>query len=409
MPYEYRGIEYMRRKLAVKATRVNMRYKYYEMKNLVKDFGISTPPNLRGWNSALGWCAHAVDDMADRLIFREFRDDLFGMNEIFRRNNPDVLYDSAILSALIASCSFVYISQDEAGFPRLQVIDAANATGVIDEITGLLQEGYAVLQRNDNGKPVLEAYFTAEDTQYYRDSKRYRIDRHIAGHPLLVPVIHRPDAKRPFGHSRISRACMAYAGSAVRTIKRSEISAEFYSFPQKWVTGLAQDFEMADKWYAAMSAFMTFTKDDDGEKPQLGQFQQQSMQPHLEQLRIFASLFAGETSLTLDDLGFPSENPSSSEAIKAAHESLRLKAKKAQRTFGSGFLNVGYLSACLRDDYRYEREAVYMTKPLWEPIFEPDASSIGLLGDGLVKINQAVPGYVTRENLRDLTGIEPGA
>ena len=93
----------------------------------------------------------------------------------------------------------------------------------------------------------------------------------------------------------------------------------------------------------------------------------------------------------------------------ACYESLRLKAKKAQRTFGSGFLNVGYLAACLRDNYPYEREAVYMTKPLWEPIFEPDASCIGLLGDGLIKINQAVPGYVTRENLRDLTGIEPGA
>lgn len=409
MPYEYRGIEYMRRKLAAKSTRVNLRYKYYEMKNVVRDFGISTPPSLRGWCSALGWCAHAVDDMADRLIFREFRNDLFGMNEIFQRNNPDVLYDSAILSALIASCSFVYISQDEEGFPRLQVIDAANATGTIDEITGLLQEGYAVLKRNDSGKAILEAYFTAETTQYYRDGRLYRTDSHIAGHPLLVPVIHRPDAKRPFGHSRISRACMDYAGSAVRTIKRSEISAEFYSFPQKWVTGLAQDVEMTDKWHAAMSAFMAFTKDEEGEKPQLGQFQQQSMQPHMEQLRIFASLFAGETSLTMDDLGFPSDNPSSSEAIKAAHESLRLKAKKAQRTFGSGFLNVGYLAACLRDNYPYEREAVYMTKPLWEPIFEPDASCIGLLGDGLIKINQAVPGYVTRENLRDLTGIEPGA
>ena len=46
-----------------------------------EDLGISTPPELRAWNSALGWCAHAVDDMADRLIFREMRNDVFGMNE----------------------------------------------------------------------------------------------------------------------------------------------------------------------------------------------------------------------------------------------------------------------------------------------------------------------------------------
>lgn len=50
----------------------------------------------------------------------------------------------------------------------------------------------------------------------------------------LVPIIYKPDAKRPFGHSRISRACMDYVKSAMRTLKRAEISSEFYSFPQKY-------------------------------------------------------------------------------------------------------------------------------------------------------------------------------
>ncbi len=94
---------------------------------------------------------------------------------------------------------------------------------------------------------------------------------------------------------------------------------------------------------------------DDGNKPSIGQFTQQSMQPHNDQLKMFASLFAGETGLTLDDLGFATDNPSSAEAIAAAHENLRLTAKKAQRTFESGFLNVDYLAVCLRDDYSYKR------------------------------------------------------
>jgi Protein of unknown function (DUF1483). len=58
---------------------------------------------------------------------------------------------------------------------------------------------------------------------------------------------------------------------------------------------------------------------------------------------MFASLFAGETGLTLDDLGFVTSNPSSEGAIRAAHENLRLTARKAQRTFGTGFLNAAYL------------------------------------------------------------------
>ena len=196
---------------------------------------------------------------------------------------------------------------------------------------------------------------------------------------------------------------------ALRTIKRSEISAEFYSFPQKYVLGLSEDADPMDKWKATMSSFLSFTKDEDGDKPVLGQFTQQSMSPYTEQLRTFAALFAGETGLTLDDLGFVTDNPSSAEAIKASHENLRLAARKSQRTFGSGFLNTGYLAACLRDDFPYQRRQLYLTKAAWEPVFEPDAAMLSGIGDGAVKINQAVPGYFSKENLRDLTGINSNA
>ena len=124
-----------------------------------------------------------------------------------------------------------------------------------------------------------------------------------------------------------------------------------------------------------------------------------------DQLRTCASLFAGETGLTLDDLGFPSANPSSSDAIKASHENLRLKARKAQRSFGTGFINTGYLAACVRDNMAYSRNEFYKLTPLWEPIFEPDASQLGGIGDAINKIQQAFPDYFTEEKLRDLTGI----
>lgn len=404
---EYKGIPYLRRKLNSKRQRVLTRYKYYEMKNVTRDFGISTPPDLALWQSVLGWCGTAVDALADRIVFREFEDDNFNLNEIFEMNNPDIIFDSAVLSATISSCCFIYISPDEDRYPRLQVIDGSNATGIIDPITGLLEEGYAVLKRNsDTDNPTLEAYFTREETRYIRKGKKdNEVIPHKAGYPLLVPIIFRPDAKRPFGRSRISRSCMSLVGSALRTIKRSEISAEFFSFPQKYVTGLSEDAEPMDKWKATMATMLSFTKDEDGEHPIIGQFAQQSMTPHLEQLKMFAALFAGETGLTLDDLGFATANPSSSEAIKAAHENLRYTARKAQRSFGSGFLNTGYLAACLRDNYQYERRQLYLTKPTWQPIFEPDAAALSGAGDALLKLQQAFPEYITDKKLYDLTGI----
>ena len=288
------------------------------------------------------------------------------------------------------------------------MIDGAHATGEIDPITNLLTEGYAVLETDEYDRPVTEAYFTADVTEIYTDGQLSMRNTNPAPYPLLVPVIYRPDARRPFGHSRISRACMDIVRSAVRTVKRSEIAAEFYSFPQKYVTGLSQDAQIAEKWKAAISSMISFTKDEDGDHPQVGQFSQQSMTPHTEQLRMFASLFAAETGLTIDDLGFPSDNPSSAEAIKASHESLRLTAEKAQRTFGSGFLNAGYLAACVRDKYPYKRNQIYLTKPVWEPIFLPDAAALSVIGDGAIKINQAVPGYFNGQNLRDVIGIDAG-
>lgn len=405
---DYKGIAYLRRKLESKRIRVLTRYEFYEMKNVAKDLNISTPAEFNWLKATLGWCGKAVDSLADRLVFHSFMDDNFDLMDIFQMNNPDVLFDNAVLSALISSCCFIYISADENGYPRLQVIDGGNATGVLDPITGLLTEGYAVLERDDNGNPILEAWFIIGQTQYIRKGEsKVEVIKNKAPYPLLVPIIYRPDAVRPFGHSRISRACMKITDSALRTIKRSEISAEFYSFPQKYVLGMSEDAEQMDKWNAAMSSMLRIDKDDEGDKPVVGQFQQQSMSPYTEQMRTFASLFAGETGLTLDDLGFVSENPSSAEAIKASHENLRLTARKAQRTFGSGFLNVGYLAACLRDDFPYQRRQLYLTKPVWEPIFEPDAAMLSSMGDGVIKMNQAVPGYFNTDNLRNMTGIAP--
>lgn len=406
---DYKGVAYLRRKLDSKISRIRTRYEYYEMKNTVRDLNVSTPIQLRWLNEVLGWCAKGVDVLADRLVFREFRNDNFGINEILQVNNPDILFDSAILAALISACSFIYIYPDDDGTPRMQAIDGGNATGEIDPVTGLLKEGYAVLQRDSStGNPIVEAYFLPEAT-YYFDVRTgdVREFRHPVQHPLLVPIIYRPDSIRPFGHSRISRACMSILNGAVRTLKRSEITAEFYSFPQKYATGVAQDAEQMDKWKATVSSMLIFTQDDEANHPVIGQFAQQSVTPHIEQIRMLASAFAGEMGMTIEDLGFPQANPSSAEAIKASHNNLQLTARKAQRTFGSGFLNAGYLAACLRDEYAYKREVFYQTKAIWEPIFEPDMAAFGLIGDGAIKINQAVPGYFSAQNLRDLTGIEP--
>lgn len=403
------SLEELKRKLATKQPGVDLRYRYYEMKNLMQDLQISTPPSLQWMQPCLGWCAKSVDAVADRLVFRDFKNDNFNIMEIFRLNNPDVLFPDAFTSALISACSFIHIGADGSGYPKMEVIDGSRATGEMDTRTGMLTEGYAILKTDVYGKPLITAHFLPGETRYYFAGERNPdVWKFSAPYPLLVPVIHRPGAKRPFGHARISRAQMSIVQSALRTIKRSEISAEFYSFPQRYALGTDPEADALEKWKAGMSILLEITKDEDGDKPVVGQFEQASMEPHSKQLRDFAALFAGESGLTMDDLGFATENPASADAIRSSHETLRLAARKAQGTFGTGLLNAGYLAACVRDNATYERAAVYQTVPRWEPIFTPDSAMLSNIGDGAIKLNNAVPGFVTSETLHDLTGIEGG-
>ena len=404
-----KGIGYLKRKLGVKQSRVLLRYLFYDMKNSVEEIKGIIPDQFKWISSSLGWCAKGVDTLANRIVFDGFENDDFELGSIFNQNNPDIMPDDAVLSALIGSCSFIYIGRDDTGYPTMQVIDGSNATGEIDRVSNMLTEGYAILEKDENLKPTLEAYFRPYRTDYYKNGV-YAPEltlEHNAPYALLVPIIYRPDAKRPFGHSRISRCCMDTVKAAIRTLKRSEVSSEFYCFPQRYVLGLSSDAEeITDKAKAAMSAFLDFRQDEDGRHPSVGQFPQQSMAPFTEQLRMQAAIFAGETDLTLDDLGFSNGNPPSFEAIKASHEALRLTARKAQRTFGTGFLNAGYLAACIRDKYTYNRSAFVDTKPSWMPIFEPDAAALGAIGDAVYKINQAVPDYLGDKAIHSMTGLE---
>ena len=287
--------------------RINVRYNYYEMKNRVSMYDSILPKELKHLSTSLGWCGKAVDTLADRLSVYGFKNDSFNIWETFQLNNADILIDSAILSALIGSCSFIYISQDEDGYPRYQVIDGYDATGILDPITNMLKEGYAILEKDEHGNTILSAYFEKGKTTFTSHiTGESAVIENVARYPLLVPMIYRADARRPFGRSRISRACMKYTDFAIKNILLSSVSSEYYAFPQKWISGLDEDTEI-DTRRASLTDMLALTSGDNG-NPTLGQFSTSSMTSYIDTMRMYASLFAGETGLTIDDLGFVQDN-----------------------------------------------------------------------------------------------------
>lgn len=406
---ELYGKDYLKNKLRCRKSRCDLRYKFYEQKNTVIDPNEALPGKLRQVRNVLGWCSKAVDSLADRLSVGEFVNDRLMMGDLYKQNNPDVLFDSAMRSALITSCSFLYVFKGEDELTKIRVIDGRRATGTIDDQTGMMYEGYAVLAANDKGDPLLEAYYTPEKVEYYdheHDEQPFKVVAmpNDMQYCSLIPIIYKPDSKRPFGHSRISRAAMSTVRSAIMNLHNSEIAAQFYAYPQKYVLGLSEDFEI-DKWQASISSMFMTTRDSKGDVPVVGAFPSASMTPYTDMMRMYAQEFAGETGLTIDDLGFSSDNPSSADAIKAGHDQLRLMGRSAQKTFGSGFINAGYMAACINADKSLTRTEAVETEILWHPMFEADASMIASLGDAVYKINQIVPGYFDETKLKYIIGI----
>lgn len=404
----YEGKAYLKAKLDTVKAGIELKYDYYERKNIIPSLALAIPPILmERYRTKLGWCSKAVDLLADRLSVNRFKNDAYNMENIYKDNNADILYSSAIRGALISGCDFIYIYQDN-GKVRLQVIGGRNATGIIDDTTALLKEGYAILNRDaKSNEAVLDAYFTPEFTEYtdYVNNRTWTV-KNNTGNCMLVPIINAPkEGTQSFGHSRITKEMMNCQDGAERLMTETKILAEVNSFPQKWITGLAEGTEI-DGLKATFSSMLRFDKDDDGDRPTLGQFQQMSFNDHIKMFDTFVSTFSGMSSLTRDDLGFVTENPSSAESKKAALEALRVIASKCQRDFTIGFLNVGYVASSLRDNESYSRELIKDTKILWKPLVEPDASTLSSIGDGIIKINQAIPNFFNAENVSDLLGIE---
>ena len=91
--------------------------------------------------------------------------------------------------------------------------------------------------------------------------------------------------------------------------------------------------------------------DDQGNDLQVGQFPQISMQPHADQMRMWASLFAAETGLPVGSLGIVQDNPSSAEAIFAAKEDLVIEAEGCAAAFGPAWRRALLTGVQLRDGW----------------------------------------------------------
>ncbi|GGF39048.1 phage portal protein [Williamsia phyllosphaerae] len=362
--------------LDAKSIRNVLRTDYYESRYRFRDLMISTPPQLRDKIEAvLDWPAKSVDLLSQRVMIDGFVSsdaspaDL-GVDELWRSNNLDVRAPQAHDSALIHACAFVCVTLGDvaSGEPPviMSPVSALNGTALWDVRRQRLSAALEIVDRAvDGGQPTVMVMYLPDrvvtlEQQRVGGNWNVTTRPHRLGRVPVEPMPYRPHLDRPFGRSRISRPIMSITDSALRTVVRSEIGAEFFAAPRLAALNMPKDAFEDGGWNALLSRALVVdapAQDDlDADpnfQPSIQQLQQISMQPHVEQLRMFATLFASAASLPLDAVGIVQDNPSSAEAIEKAEKNLTLEAERTGSMFASAWtraMQTAYMMANDRPD-----------------------------------------------------------
>ena len=316
-----------------KLGRNRLKMRYYNGKNVLHDFGISIPPSLLDVETVVGWPQKAVDAMAVRCRFDGFTagDDgvqaaLDGFSE---RSRLRVKFRQAVQSTLIHSCCFGVVTMYEDG-PHVDFYSAERAAARWDDALGRIAYGMTVDDWDERGACALTLYTSDAAVTLLRDGNwwTWTAEPISMGRPTMEAIAYRPTFAKPFGQSRITRGVMSITDSAVRESLRTEISAEFFTSPQKYLLGADPEaFAQTTKWEAYIGNIFAVGRDEDGNLPTFGQLSQGSMQPHTDYMRSLAARFSGETNVPISTLGVIHDQPASAEAIYAASEPLIIECE----------------------------------------------------------------------------------
>ena len=380
---------------AAKLTRNRLRMRYYCGKNVLKDFGISIPPQLLSVETVVGWPQKAVDTMAVRSRFDGFSasdpDTQDMLDRISAASRLRVKYRQAIQSTLIYSCSFATVAVGADGSPRIDIHSAETAAARWDDALGRIAYGMTI-DAFSNGTPAVMSLYT-DDALVVVGPAGWEAYPYAMGRPTMEALVYRPTQAKPFGQSRITRAVMSITDSAVRESLRTEISAEFFTSPQKYLLGAdPQAFENKTKWEAYIGNIFAVGRDRNGDLPQFGQLTQGTMQPHTDYMRALAARFSGETNVPISQLGVIHDQPASAEAIYAASEPLVIETEDFNDSARETLRNVALMALAAQEDVPLAELPPEMTDFVAD-FRNPAMPSVVSQTDAMVKIASVVPGF----------------
>ena len=358
---------------------------YYNGNQLIRDLGISIPPQVRGLHTVVGWPQVAVDALDERLDVEGFRyasssdgdDQLWS---IWQANNLDEESQMAHLDALIYGCAYASVGTNDDGSPLITVESARDMAVIWDarwrEITAALR----VYGGDEYGRNKQATLYLPESTISLAEGAGgwdvVNRDDHRLGAVPVARLANRQRVSDRDGRSEITSQVMSLTDAGCRTMLGMEVAREFYAAPQRYILGASESaFQDADgnaksAWETYLGRVLALERDEDGQLPSVGQFTSYDPTAYTKILGEIRQEFAACTRLPAYMLGETTQNPASADAIRSAENGLVRRAQRRQKTFSGGWESVMRLALRMLHDGALPDEATTI-ETLWADAATP--------------------------------------
>lgn len=403
--------------LRVKRQRNELRSAYMDAKHLVRKLPPTVPDYIRHAGIVLGWPSKAVDAVARRAKLDGFAIpgmdlETFGLDSIIDAN--DYIRESRIahLGSLEHGPEFLISTRGEGAEPEIVITrrSALDGTGDWNPRTRHLDNFLSVVEwSKSNRDPAEFNLYLPGVTVLVANGRVVARSEHNLPRIPVEALVYKARDGRPFGSSRITRPVMAITSSAVRTIMRSEGTADFYSAPVIALLGASEDtFGSSPRLQMLMSNMFGIPDDDNAINPRVDmrQVQQASQEPHVKQLETWAQLFAAETSIPVSSLGIgmTQANPTSAESYTASREDLIDEAEDAADGWSSAHVRTLQNAWMLAEGESSVPAELMKLRPVWRPADRPTRTAEA---DWFVKVASVIPELAETDVAIDLLGTRP--
>lgn len=366
-PDEERILGILRGKITRYQKKNSKKIALFEGEFVADQIGIAVPPMLRDWPVRIGWGGTIIRTNAGRSRFLDFQapgaDDL-GLRDIVAQNRLRTKSDRVMESMLVCGTTFVVVGKDTRGRVAVEQRSPSTVAVIEDPVTGDPTSGL-VQFRNEFGTVVAENLYLPNRSVYLERKSRklvvVNVDDHNLGEIPVTQFKHQPNDSHPNGRSLITAPIEYTISAAARTMLGMEVHREFFSAPQRAALGAdpesfgfeegmtaLQRYELG--WSQVMGRLNIVPPAEDGaQNPTMHEFKPSPPTSYIEIMKYLSLMVASDSGLPASYFGIMTDNPASSDSIKALESQVEQRAIERMRECDYYWLDVARKSILWRD------------------------------------------------------------